>query len=463
MTTEETELTFVRCPNCRSLVPAVASRCRMCGHHFEVEASEEAGEQGSQKKSRVRQRTISVSKQDMLNASPEEEMEDPQHEVGGEVPFAFGKGFGESFDFGAGQDLLHEPEELDDELPVGEAFDEPEEIEEEVHAEADEELIEEEPAEVVPASGRGMRAFERDEEDERPVGLRFGKGSSDDQLGAETGFGEDEFDAEGDDDDDGGDVAEDANVPRKKRRRRRRRRGGSDTAQAGVNEPRNERPADESNRQTPNWGGEPSRTESVRAEAPRQEPVRMETPRTESPRMESPRADFDRGDSLKSEPVRPEAVRTEPVRTELMRGETMGTQESGFDDEKVGRGQQMGGAKGKTPRRDEHGTLLGWMVNYSTDSKGIAIELRGGRYFVGRQRLRDDDLVIADSSISTPHCLLFVSRSEGLRVQDLMSEHGTYVKKRGSETYNQVHDTVEVQHGDWIRFGTYEVAVCLVP
>ncbi|MCB0328883.1 MAG: FHA domain-containing protein [Bdellovibrionales bacterium] len=31
MATDSTELTFVRCPSCRSLVPAVSSRCRMCG------------------------------------------------------------------------------------------------------------------------------------------------------------------------------------------------------------------------------------------------------------------------------------------------------------------------------------------------------------------------------------------------------------------------------------------------
>ena len=35
MATEDTELTFIRCPSCRSLIPAVANRCRMCGHALE--------------------------------------------------------------------------------------------------------------------------------------------------------------------------------------------------------------------------------------------------------------------------------------------------------------------------------------------------------------------------------------------------------------------------------------------
>ena len=35
MATDSTELTFVRCPSCRSLVPAVSTRCRMCGAGLE--------------------------------------------------------------------------------------------------------------------------------------------------------------------------------------------------------------------------------------------------------------------------------------------------------------------------------------------------------------------------------------------------------------------------------------------
>lgn len=35
MVMEDNELTFIRCPSCRSLIPAVANRCRMCGHKLE--------------------------------------------------------------------------------------------------------------------------------------------------------------------------------------------------------------------------------------------------------------------------------------------------------------------------------------------------------------------------------------------------------------------------------------------
>ena len=41
MATDSTELTFVRCPSCRSLVPAVSTRCRMCGATLDATAADE--------------------------------------------------------------------------------------------------------------------------------------------------------------------------------------------------------------------------------------------------------------------------------------------------------------------------------------------------------------------------------------------------------------------------------------
>ncbi|NDC37773.1 MAG: hypothetical protein EBZ48_06940, partial [Proteobacteria bacterium] len=61
MSTDSTELTFVRCPSCRSLVPAISTRCRMCGATLEASAAAEEGEQEPRKSGRVRQRTMSES------------------------------------------------------------------------------------------------------------------------------------------------------------------------------------------------------------------------------------------------------------------------------------------------------------------------------------------------------------------------------------------------------------------
>lgn len=67
MTEDSTELTFVRCPACRSLVPAMSKRCRMCGAGLDSAPREDHAHE-SNKSARVRQRTMSTPG-DMLNAT----------------------------------------------------------------------------------------------------------------------------------------------------------------------------------------------------------------------------------------------------------------------------------------------------------------------------------------------------------------------------------------------------------
>jgi hypothetical protein len=126
-----------------------------------------------------------------------------------------------------------------------------------------------------------------------------------------------------------------------------------------------------------------------------------------------------------------------------------------------GRGQRNG--RTDAAPSEDAGILMGWLVNYAQDVQGFSIELRSGRYFVGRKSLREDDVVIPDTAISTPHCLVTATKEDGLQVQDLMSEQGTFIKRKGSNSFVQIQDTVEVQHGDTLRFGAYEAVVCLVP
>ena len=45
MSTDSTELTFVRCPSCRSLVPAAQKRCRMCGAVLDASGQPERSEE----------------------------------------------------------------------------------------------------------------------------------------------------------------------------------------------------------------------------------------------------------------------------------------------------------------------------------------------------------------------------------------------------------------------------------
>lgn len=60
MATDSTELTFVRCPSCRSLVPAVSTRCRMCGASLDAASKPDAAATDPRKSGRVRQRTMSA-------------------------------------------------------------------------------------------------------------------------------------------------------------------------------------------------------------------------------------------------------------------------------------------------------------------------------------------------------------------------------------------------------------------
>ncbi len=71
MSTDSTELTFVRCPSCRSLVPAVSTRCRMCGASLDTEADMQGEESPAQEEpsGRVRQRTMSKSKSDLSSTA----------------------------------------------------------------------------------------------------------------------------------------------------------------------------------------------------------------------------------------------------------------------------------------------------------------------------------------------------------------------------------------------------------
>jgi hypothetical protein len=56
-----------------------------------------------------------------------------------------------------------------------------------------------------------------------------------------------------------------------------------------------------------------------------------------------------------------------------------------------------------------------------------------------------------------------VSGEGGFKVQDLMSERGLFVRSREGGQYRREEGTVEIKHGDWLRFGDVEFLVTIVP
>lgn len=108
------------------------------------------------------------------------------------------------------------------------------------------------------------------------------------------------------------------------------------------------------------------------------------------------------------------------------------------------------------------GRLVGWLVSYA-DTRGASLELREGKFFVTAKSIKENDLVLDDRSVSTPHALVGCGLDGTLTVQDLMSERGVFVRRRGSNQYRQEEEAIPVEHGDWLRFGDLEFLVVLIP
>jgi hypothetical protein len=483
MTTEETELTFVRCPSCRSLIPAIATRCRMCGAQFEKggEAQSDSNQDQSDpsRKSRVRQRTIS--------ATPEEVDQIKREATGAAQPSR------EQFRFGSSSAAEQHPPRsvppVPDPEPEDDLFAGPFGPEDDDDSLADTGVFSKKTAAEM-ESESNSHPFESVEQHGAEEPAAADEDWSDD---AESeGFDDDDAD-----EDDGHDAAPPSSSrpegAKKRRRRRRRKRGhgpAGETA-AAADSPRSEsEPEFETAMMPPREVPPPVSPAAVAAPSNGMlsstvppntaRSVPQEQPSAAAPASRNENAvrhDFaPRGEERRigavpvSEPAPQREIpvhqETAPVRQE--------TAPSRAEAAPVRRDAPPLAAPTAGGERDvsvqalqeavrSQGDLVGWLVNFSTNAQGAGIEIRGGRFFVGRQNVRGHDLLIPDQSISTPHCMVTASKSDGLLIQDLMSEGGTYVKRKGTDSYVRIHHAVSVEHGDWLKIGEYEVLVCFVP
>ena len=413
MTTEETELTFVRCPSCRSLIPAIATRCRMCGAQFEkkaepqAEADQDSGD--AQKRSRVRQRTISASSDDVdqIKRQLHEEKargvpaDAPDDLESDDIPMA------RTGSFRAAPVRTVEDEEADfslDENKMRFRSSREEEPEQEV----------EEPRAPIERNGRPKQTAEVS----APIAEEEHEEEWNEEADEEHGF------EDGDDEDSADDSSAQPSFarPEGKRRRRRRRR------KRGQNSP-----------------------DQVNAGQQQPVPSRNTPPLVSQPPMDALATQVARTPSRQPEP---EA----PIRNEEFFQDDMQEHQN-----EAPRRQAENSSRAADHATQSPGDLVGWFVDYSGNARGSGIEVRSGRFFIGRQKLRNGDMLLSDSSISTPHCMVTSAPGESLHVQDLMSERGTYVKRAGSDVYAPVTNTISLEHGDWLKLGEYEVLVCFVP
>lgn len=113
------------------------------------------------------------------------------------------------------------------------------------------------------------------------------------------------------------------------------------------------------------------------------------------------------------------------------------------------------------PSMDMKGRLFGWIVSFKNPN-GKAFELREGKFFVTKNSLKENDLIINDESISTPHAMVTISKNNGLVVQDLMSDMGIFLKHSKDAEYEKQELPFKITHGDWVKFGNVEYLVSLI-
>jgi hypothetical protein len=403
MSANEIELTFIRCPSCKSLMPSTAVKCGMCG--FDLGAGDDDRPISEPvKKSRLRQKTFTGNLEDLERSEESFEAREgrnPEESVDvSEEDDARESGSVESRRrTPTKSNILFETRDSDSDTGKSRDF------EDTVSRESKSE-------------SRGLR-FSEDLREKRFTStdeVSDQNESSEDNNKNKEGEGTGHSAVSG---------QEDEPVKKKRKRRRKKKRpvdgdsGQEEDKSATVRRvtPVNRIPANEKSEPIHPPSGNPLPVEAVRKE------------------------EFLEKSNLYQEEKQDHSMHAEPIRQKVKPS--------------VGESLMSG--------KMEDATLVGWFVNYSTNAKGLSFEIRVGRQFVGRQSLRGDDLIIQDSAVSTPHCLLQVDDSTHVMLQDLMSEQGTYVKKNGSSEYERIDSSIQLEHGDRVKLGSYELVICLVP
>lgn len=406
MATDSTELTFVRCPSCRSLVPAVSTRCRMCGATLDngADTSGQEKESGSQKSGRVRQRTISQPKNELTQAAGRIRDEEGVENVPASVPT---------------------PD------PVARAA-----TEAVLAAAADlEPSVQSKPAPVVPPPAATVAAppvAEKIDEEFDPLSGYV----------EEVALDDDALDDFGDDDDLMDDLLDEpSEIPMKAKE---------------PSAPIKAAPTPEPQFETP-------RVEPPKVEAPKPPPIngRAADPRSQQAATESqPRVRVESGSRSGGLSFSPKPKWEEPVKEAK---DNSPAADNRRRDETNALPAVSGGRPAQSPPKvggAGAGRLAGWLVSFATPT-GVSTELREGKFFVSRTQLKPSDYVIDDPSVSTPHAMVSVG-SGTLQVQDLLSEKGIMVRRRGQGNFQKAQDSVELGHGDAIRFGEVEYLICLI-
>jgi hypothetical protein len=116
------------------------------------------------------------------------------------------------------------------------------------------------------------------------------------------------------------------------------------------------------------------------------------------------------------------------------------------------------------PPAGNGGALVGFLVSFDADPKGMFVELREGRMIVSSEKVGAAPcLVIEDVSVSPMHAIMRICSGEPLHILDQLSEFGTRVIHADSGLEESLSGEKGVaKHGDIVLFGDKKFHVCLV-
>jgi hypothetical protein len=446
MSSETTELTFVRCPSCRSLVPATATRCRICNNP--LDGGNKADESDAAKAAgRIRQKTISASADEVAGAlaevnaapaapTPPAPPVQPSPIVNPTGTLSAEDDSDLDFDpLGAYLQELEEAEESESskvpsvkEGVLGQMDSGPVEVEEDLDP-FGLDIFDEPDNQPAPKPVAPTPAPESADAPVRPAVAAAPRSPQPEpvrqnELSAEPVR-----------------TQQPAQPPPAKEAPEARRPFGV-PAQAGRQ------------------GGAPEAPRPERQAPPRPSEHRQRDDHSQEPRRAKDSPPPRPANNQQNQPQGKRDARGEQ-RHEAPKGNRSG-HEQRPNPNGEGRQPDRGNNGSPRPGKISPGRLFGWLVSYENPD-GRAIELREGKFFVTGSSIKATDLVIEDASISTPHALMSVSGESGLKIQDLMSERGLFVRSREGGQYRREEGTVELKHGDWVRFGDVEFLVTVVP
>lgn len=453
MASEPSDLTFVRCPSCRSLVPASAARCRICNNPLDSLAQSEGGGEAAKGTGRIRQRTVTAAPQDVISAVVAAKTEKA-------LAASAAPSVQDDDEFDPLGAYLQDLEGVDEVVATAPEALQPDRTAPAQRAEDDDDDEEDDPFDLDLFDEPVVEKPTSAAPEQRPVKQPAVNDPFDDEITIDTvapkAVVAKEREAE---------VRPHTPMPAAQRRDEQRPRGVE--AQQGGGQQKGGGEARK------NEARPPQRSEPQRSEPPRSEPQRSERMQEqrqnrpaptqqrapEPPRAPEPqRPKRDERDERRQDHNRP-AQQQPPEQRHEQRHEQ--GRRAGDPQQHATVSERTQASTGPKTGKMRPGKLFGWLVSYESPD-GRAIELREGKFFVTASSIKGTDLILEDPSISTPHALMSISEG-GFLVQDLMSDHGVFVRHDERAEYQQEESLVRVSHGDWLRFGEVEFLVIIVP